>query len=364
MKLSQVSCALLRFELERPAGGTGVTSVDVIVARAQLDGGAEGLGFSYVVAGSSTAPLAAAKVLAAQLQGRTFDHPEATWRQLAATFNRTRRGPNYVGLAAIDVALWDAYAKTLAVPLGVAMGGTAGDGAGGQSAREVPLYASGGFNTLQSPEQAAASAARQCALGFRGVKPRASGKASDTALLQAVRKAIPDGVELMTDANEKCTALSARRLIACAIDCGALFVEEPLPADDLAGYRALARAYPRVMAGGEHLQGMAEALPYIEEGLLGMVQPDLAAMGGLTECLRVMRVAEAFGLEASGHFLPGLFIHLAAVAPNLTWLEDFPLFEPLFTGWPQMSKQGTLSLPASPGHGLALAADAFKRYAV
>ena len=183
-----------------------------------------------------------------------------------ATFNRTRRGPNYVGLAAIDTALWDAYAKTLGVPLGIAMGG-----AGGGSAREVPLYASGGFNTLQSPEEAAESAARQSALGCRGVKPRASGKPSDQALLEAVRKAIPDGVELMTDANEKCTALSARRLLACATDCGALFVEEPLPADDLAGYRALATAYPRLMATGEHLQGMAEALPYIEECLLGMV---------------------------------------------------------------------------------------------
>ena len=359
MKISQITCSLLRFKLDRPAGGTGVTSVDVIVANAQLEGGAAGLGFSYVVAGSSAAPFAAAQALAGQLQGRAFDHPEATWRQLAATFNRTSRGPNYVGLAAIDTALWDAYAKTLGVPLGIAMGG-----AGGGSAREVPLYASGGFNTLQSPEEAAESAARQSALGFRGVKPRASGKPSDQALLEAVRKAIPDGVELMTDANEKCTALSARRLLACATDCGALFVEEPLPADDLAGYRALATAYPRLMATGEHLQGMAEALPYIEECLLGMVQPDLAAMGGLTECLRVMRVAEAFGMEASGHFLPGLFIHLAAAAPNLTWLEDFPLLEPLFTGWPQMSLQGTLRLPVTPGHGLALAEDALKRYAI
>ena len=126
---------------------------------------------------------------------------------------------------------------------------------------------------------------RQCALGYRGVKPRVSGRRSDTAILEAVRKAIPDSVEMMADANEKCTALEARRLLACAADCGALFVEEPLPADDLAGFRQLAAAYPRMIATGEHLQGMAEALPFIEEGLLGMVQPDLAAMGGLTECL-------------------------------------------------------------------------------
>jgi L-alanine-DL-glutamate epimerase-like enolase superfamily enzyme len=237
-------------------------------------------------------------------------------------------------------------------------------GAGGKEAREVPLYASGGFNTMQSPQEAADSAARQSALGYRGVKPRVSGRRSDTAVLEAVRKAIPDNVEMMTDANEKCSALAARRLLACAADCGALFVEEPLPADDLAGFRQLAAAYPRLVATGEHLQGVSEALPFIEEGLLGMVQPDLAAMGGLTECLRVMRIAEAFGMEASGHFLPGLFIHVAAAAPNLTWLEEFPMLEPLFTGWPQMSKQGMLVLPTAPGHGLALADDAFKRYAV
>jgi ATP-binding cassette subfamily C protein LapB len=64
----------------------------------------------------------------------------------------------------------------------------------------------------------------------------------DTAILEAVRKAIPDSVEMMADANEKCTALEARRLVACAADCGALFVEEPLPADDLAGFRQLAAA--------------------------------------------------------------------------------------------------------------------------
>ena len=359
MKISQISCSLLRFKLDRPVGGTGVASVDVIVARAQLEGGAEGLGFSYVVAGSSAAPFAAAQALAGLAQGRAFHHPEASWRQLAATFNRTRRGPNYVGLAAIDVALWDAYAKTLGVPLGVAMGGS-----GGKEAREVPVYASGGFNTQQSPQEAAESAARQCALGYRGVKPRVSGRRSDTAILEAVRKAIPDSVEMMADANEKCTALEARRLLACAADCGALFVEEPLPADDLAGFRQLAAAYPRMIATGEHLQGMAEVLPFIEEGLLGMVQPDLAAMGGLTECLRVMRVAEAFGMEASAHFLPGLFIHIAAAAPNLTWLEEFPMLEPLFTGWPQLSKQGTLGLPSTPGHGLALAEDALTRYAI
>ena len=48
------------------------------------------------------------------------------------------------------------------------------------------------------------------------------------------------------------------------------------------------------------------AMPLVPE--LGF-QPDLAAMGGLSECLRCGHLADAFGVEVSPHFLPGLFAH-------------------------------------------------------
>jgi aspartate kinase len=46
------------------------------------------------------------------------------------------------------------------------------------------------------------------------------------------------------------------------------------------------------------------------------------------------------GVEVSPHFLPGLFVHLAAALPGLRWLEDFPLLEPLFEGWPHIDSDG------------------------
>src|SRR5690606_32223516 len=105
-------------------GGSGVASLDVLLAKAHLAGGLEGLGFSYVLGGSGQAALAAARLLAAShLEGKPLHHPESAWRGMAASLNRTGRGPNYIGLAALDVALWDAYAKALEVPLGIAMGG-------------------------------------------------------------------------------------------------------------------------------------------------------------------------------------------------------------------------------------------------
>ena len=74
---------------------------------------------------------------------------------------------------------------------------------------------------------------------MRAVKPRAAGDAGDAALLRAVAGAA--GVPMMVDANEKCTPVAAARLVRAAAEVDALFVEEPLPAYDLAAYRALAR---------------------------------------------------------------------------------------------------------------------------
>jgi len=345
-KVVAVEVSLINYRLRRPVGGSGVAAVDVVLARIRLADGPVGLGFSYVLGGSGAgAALLARELAEAQLVNRRLDHPEAAWRRMALRLNRTRRGPNYIGLAALDLALWDAYARALDVPLGIALGG---------APREVPVYGSGEFHAQQSAAQAADTARRQVERGLRAVKPRVAARASDEALIAAVRAAIGTGVELMLDANEKGSATTAERLLAVARDHGALFVEEPLAADDVAGYRALARAHAGRIAAGEHLQGCTEALPFISERLCAMVQPDLAMMGGMTECLRVARLAEAFGVEVAPHFLPGLFIHLAAASPALTWLEEFPLLEPLFEGWPQPGANGLLALPPGPGHGLTL----------
>jgi L-alanine-DL-glutamate epimerase-like enolase superfamily enzyme len=166
----------------------------------------------------------------------------------------------------------------------------------------------------------------------------------------------------MVDANEKCTPTSAARLLRAAAEVDALFVEEPLPAYDLAAYRALARTAAVPLATGEHLRTVAETAPFLTEGLCAVIQPDLQALGGLTPCLRVARFAEACNVEVAPHFLPGLFVHLAAAAPNVTWLEDFPLLEPLFAGLPEMAAGGTLVPRDVPGHGLSPAAGVREAY--
>ena len=79
-------------------------------------------------------------------------------------------------------------------------------------------------------------------------------------------------------------------------------------------------------------------------------------MGGLTECLRTAQLAEHCDVEVAPHFLPAIFIQLAAVVPHLTWLEDQPTIEPLFVSTPHMDPDGYIAAPADPGHGLVLSA--------
>lgn len=352
IRIAAADAELWRYRLEKPVGGSGVASADVIAVTLQAEDGRSGFGFSYVLGGRDLLPLDAARgMLERFVIGTALGHPEARWREIAASFNRTGAGPYGTALAAIDVALWDLYACVLGVPLGIALGG---------SPRAVPVYGSGFFNAGQDPDEAADVAASYARSGVRAVKPRAAGTPADAALLRAVAGAAT--VPLMVDANEKCSPPAAARLVRAAAEVNALFVEEPLPASDLAAYRMLARGAPVPLAMGEHLRSVAEAAPFLTEGLCAVIQPDLQALGGLTPALRLTRFAEACNVDVAPHFLPGLFVHLAAAAPNVTWLEDFPLLEPLFAGLPVMGSDGLIAPLEVPGHGLTPAPGAREAY--
>lgn len=344
---------LLRYRLAQPVGGSGVASVDLLIVTLHDDAGRTALGFSYVLGGRDRLPLDAAYAMLERfVTGKPPAHPEARWREIAASFNRTGGGPYATALAALDVAAWDLYAKTLGVPLGVAIGG---------ASRAVPVYGSGFFSAGQDPDAAAAAAVDYARRGVRAVKLRAAGDARDGAALRAVASAV--SIPIMIDANEKCTPVSAAQLVRSAAEVNAIFVEEPLPAYDVAAYRALARVAAIPLATGEHLRTVAEANPFLTEGLCAVIQPDLQAMGGLTPCLLLARFAEACNIEVAPHFLPGLFVHLAAAAPSVTWLEDFPLLEPLFAGWPVMTSDGKMAPLDVLGHGLTLAEGVRETYA-
>ena len=346
MLFERTNVRVVRFDLGRSVGGSGVSVVDVLIAEVVDSDGVTGLGFSYVIGGGAASALTAAKEQADRfICGQTPLHPQAHWRKIFGSFNRTGLGPNLIGLAAIDVALWDHHAKRRNVSLAVAMGG---------EPRAVEVYGSGGFAATQSPKEAADSAADQMARGFRTIKPRVKGAESDAALLTAVRQCVGSDIQIAVDANEKCDLPAARRLLSLARDHGILFVEEPLPATAFEAYRALAKM-PVAIAAGEHLQQRADFVSLMRCGALSVIQPDLAMAGGLSPILELATIAGGLDVTMSPHFLPGLFVHVAAAAPSIRLLEEFPLLEPIFEGWPERNPQSSTMRPSDvAGHGLVL----------
>lgn len=352
--LAKAAAELWEFPLSGPTGGSGITAVDVIVVDIEDSDGNTGTGFSYVLGGGGrTVTLAARDMIDRFVSGQEIVPPQAMWRRLAGSLNRLGRGVGYLAIAAIDVAMWDLHAKRQGVPLYAALGGTS---------RTLPVYGSGGFGPTQDPDAAVARSLEYAEMGCSAVKLRVAGAPADLQRIQAVAEALPDGVDIMADANEKCDLTRAQWLCNVLADVNALWFEEPLPAHDTNGFATLAQNTTVPIATGEHHQGMVELTHLVSERAVSVVQPDLAMMGGITECLRVAQIAEHYNLTVSPHFLPSLFIHLAGAAPSIRWMEDFPLLEPMFDAPVGMDGDGNIAPPDVPGHGIAWADGARDEY--
>src|SRR5260370_37110947 len=106
----------------------------------------------------------------------------------------------------------------------------------------------------------------------------------------------------MADANEKCDLPRAHRLIKIAKDHGALFVEEPLPWSAGAAYSML-KAEGVTNAGGEHAQDYSQLISMMRDGLLTVLQPELAISGGPTPLVDIIIVADWLAATVCTHFV-------------------------------------------------------------
>ena len=144
------------------------------------------------------------------------------------------------------------------------------------------------------------------------------------------------------------------------------WLEEPVPPEDIRGYLAVKkRAGDTNIVGGEQNTGMAEFRDLLELGAVDIIQPGIGMVGGITEWLRVYRLATEFGVPVSPWQLQALNVHTCAGLPNVKWIEYFPpgnptnsfqhrLFkEPHFSE--EVTEEGVFLLPPEkPGIGLVL----------
>jgi len=203
------------------------------------------------------------------------------------------------------------------------------------------------------------------AKGFRGAKLKV-GKpsiAEDLRRLVAVREAVGDDFEVMVDANQAFTVSEALRRAHAYAPAGLAWLEEPLPAEDLAGHVELAAKAPMPIAVGESLYHPSHFREYLERDACSIVQVDCARIGGITPWLKVAHLAEAFNVAVCPHFLMELHVSLAAAVPNGAWVEYIPQLDAVTTSRLAM-RDGHAMAPSVPGLGIEWDTEAIDRLAV
>ena len=224
-----------------------------------------------------------------------------------------------------------------------------------------------------TPEQDIAEAKEKQAQGFCffklkiGVKPIAA----EIAAAHAIRKALPDAT-LCADANCGLTLAAARRYAERTRDAGLMFIEQPLPADDLAGLKALARAVKTPIGMDESIQSLADIAAVKRAGAKG-VSLKLIKLGGMRDAVAAGKLCKKRDLKinvaakiAETSIGTAAAVHLACAVPNVAWgvsLTNLYLAEDIVRR-PIALADGAVALPNAPGLGVEADEAAVERFRV
>lgn len=308
--------------------------------------GATGVGYSYTIGTGGSAIVALLRdTLAPRLLGREAEAVEGVWRDLLYSTHATSVGAiTSLALAAIDTALWDLRCRRANLPLWRMAGGAKGS---------VPLYTTeGGWLHIDTQALVDDALAAQ-AQGFAGSKVKIGRPhlSEDRARLMAVRNAVGDAYEIMTDANQGFSLPEARRRARVLEQAGVAWFEEPMPADDIASHAQLAAGTPVPIAVGESMYSISQFKDYLMAGAASIVQADVARIGGITPWLKVAHMAEAHNIPICPHFLMELHVSLVCAVPNAPWLEYIPQLD-LITGQSMRIEKGRAIPSDAPGLGI------------
>ncbi|MFY3432041.1 mandelate racemase/muconate lactonizing enzyme family protein [Achromobacter mucicolens] len=366
--IESVSVCIARVPLANPVtfSTRQVKAREYCLVRIRSTDGHEGLGYCYAVnSAGRLLSVAVTDLLAPQLVGQESLRVEGLWTELyQEALLLGRAGGVMRALSAIDTALWDLNARSAGVPLFQYLGATVKD--------RVPAYASGGYyQPGKTPDKLAAEMAQHVKEGFRAVKMKVGleSVAGERKRIAAVREAIGDDVRLMLDANNAWRDLpTALEYMRAFEPYHPFWIEEPFSPDDIDNHVRLARATPVTVATGEVEAGRWRFKDLIASGATTILQTDATVCGGITEWRRIAATADSHGITVAPHAWHDVHIHLAASAPNATYVEWMPddhivNFRRLIDRQLQ-AEDGNLLVPTEPGLAFRFDDDAIAEYGV
>src|SRR3989441_6246629 len=310
MKITAIESFLLRIPTPHPIA-LEFAEHKLVIANIQTDEGLAGLGSAPAFGGGG--PGAIQVYLETRLKpvllGEDPLFVERLWeRMYRADRGIKRQGIAGYALSALDIGLWDLAGRAARLPL-CKMWGAVTD--------RVPAYGSGGWPSY-SVDELVAEARRYIDMGCRYYKmkihhpdPRVNRQR-----VEAVRKAVGDGVRLMVDVNQKLDVLGNIRQAQLLEDLDLVWYEEPVLADDIAACAEVARAIRIPVATGENNYTRFEFRELIERRAARYLMPDVCRANGYSETMRIGQLAAAHQVALSPPVVHELSLHVAAALPN------------------------------------------------
>jgi len=268
-------------------------------------------------------------------------------------------------LSGLDQALWDIAGKHYGVPVYKLLGGAVRD--------RVRVYAHWGIFDM-TDEGLARSKARLETLmalgGYAAFKGGLGGKwraheppaAIDGFVERAylMREWVGPEVELCFDFHGKLTPGLAIEVCNEIKGMRPMFVEEPVPQENVDALKLVSNHVPYPIATGERLLTRWGFREIFEKGAVSLIQPDTSHVGGITELKKVANMAEVYYMHILPHCAIGpvaftASMHVDAVVPN--FLAQEQIDQGLGAGLlvePWQVVDGHIALPARPGLGFEI----------
>tara|TARA_B100000686_G_C16780030_1_gene971199 strand:+ start:156 stop:1358 length:1203 start_codon:yes stop_codon:yes gene_type:complete len=348
---------------------------DITLVRVHTDEGITGIGQCEAPSLVIDAIIRSSQGLELLIIGEDPTNVQRLWQKM---YNSTgvfgRRGVVIAAIGAIETALWDIYGKSVGKPVHELIWKSFTT-----SASDVePLERVTPYATVYPPgadlDELEDRLNQAISKGLKAVKieewPGQFGNVdtdTDVMVVEKARSILGPKRDLMIDVQNRWRDVGQALETINAIESfKPYFVEAPLPADNIDGYRKLVKSTNvRIAAGDWGFSTRHEFADLLRRGSLDVVQPSAVRAGGMHEILNIAEDAYRFGSLCIPHtwcHVVGVAaqIHLAAIAPNMPYFEfpiAFPksdlvenLLEPKF----EISNDGSMLVPNRPGLGFDL----------